>query len=165
MRTSRKLSVSLRMAATVIAALQLCGCHLFGSKSAAGTGDATQASVTISVTSVVNPDIDGAPQPVVLRLYYLRSEQPFAGADYSAIYSNESATLSASLIQREEYVLAPGQTQTLILPWPPGARYIGALAAFREPRKSQWRSLMQIPDHPPGKFTVKLDATAVTVSP
>jgi len=100
----------------------------------------------IVVTADVNPDADGRPSPIVVRLYQLKEEGAFNSANYFALTDKEQATLGPSLDSREEYVLKPGETRELVLKIPPEARYLGAVAAYRDLNNSKWKALSPAPE-------------------
>jgi type VI secretion system protein VasD len=100
----------------------------------------------IIVAADVNPDSAGRPSPIVVRLYQLKEEGAFNSASYFALSDKEQATLGPSLESREEYELQPGQTKELILKIPPEARYLGAVAAYRDLNDSKWKALSPAPE-------------------
>ena len=106
----------------------------------------TEAHAQLIVSGDANPDNSGRASPVVVRLFQLRNDGEFATADFFALYDKEKETLGASFISREEYVLAPGETRTLELAVNPDARFIGALAAYRDIRAAQWRAITRPPE-------------------
>jgi type VI secretion system protein VasD len=106
----------------------------------------TDAHAQLIVSGDVNPDNSGRASPIVVRLFQLRNDGEFATADFFALYDKEKETLGASFISREEYVLNPGETRVLELAVNPDARFIGALAAYRDIRSAQWRALTRPPE-------------------
>jgi type VI secretion system protein VasD len=100
----------------------------------------------IVVTADVNPDAAGRPSPIVVRLYQLKEEGAFNGASYFALADKEQATLGPSLESREEYELQPGETKELVLKIPPDARYLAAVAAYRDLNNSKWKALSPAPE-------------------
>lgn len=129
------------------------------------------AHAEIIASGDLNPDTSGRASPVVLRLFQLRNDGEFAGADFFALYDKDKEILGASLISREEYVLSPGEDRKLDLPVSADARFIGVIAAFRDIRSAQWRALSRPPEktllHPhligKGGITVHVDKDAVTL--
>jgi type VI secretion system protein VasD len=119
----------------------------------------------------LNPDISGRASPVVLRLFQLRNDGDFAGADFFALYDKDKEVLGASLISREEYVLSPGEDRKLDLAVSADTRFIGVIAAFRDIRAARWRALSRPPEktllHPhligKGGITVHVEKDAVTL--
>jgi type VI secretion system protein VasD len=105
---------------------------------------ATHAQLIVSAD--VNPDASGRASPIVVRLFQLKTDGEFAAADFFALYEKEKETLGPTLISREEYVLTPGETRKLDLALNPEARFIGAVAAYRDIRSAHWRALTQAPE-------------------
>ena len=129
----------------------------------------TKAAIVVSAD--VNPDPTGRPSPIVVRLYQLKEEGAFNSAGYFALWDKEQATLGPSLESREEYELQPGQTRELILKIPPEARYLAAVAAYRDLNNARWKALSPAPEtglldfvrkH---KLIVTVDRAAVKIAP
>jgi len=124
----------------------------------------------LSATTDVNPDSTGRPSPVVVRIYQLRGDAEFNGADFFALYGMEKETLGANLIQREEQTLFPGQHLELKMPLSQETRFVGAIAAFRDIRSTHWRAIMGKPEKSMLKvlatqrIIVQVDKNAVTLS-
>src|ERR1700722_19605624 len=68
------------------------------------------------VRAGVNPDASGRASPVVVRFYQLRNDGEFNSADFFGVYEKEKEALGASLVSREENVLAPGESRKIELP-------------------------------------------------
>jgi type VI secretion system protein VasD len=113
---------------------------------ASGPPKPVVAKAQINVTADVNPDSAGRASPIVVRVYQLRADAEFTGADFFALYDKEKETLGASLISREEYVLQPGEQKMLELPLARDARFVGAIAAYRNIQTARWRAISQAPE-------------------
>jgi type VI secretion system protein VasD len=101
--------------------------------------------VTIAATADTNPDATGRPSPVVVRVYLLTADTAFTGAVFFALYDDEMKVLGAELIGRSEYVLAPAERRTLEMDVSADARFVGIVAAYRDIRNAQWRTLVPAP--------------------
>lgn len=120
------------------------------------------AQMTVTAGADVNPDATGRPSPVIVRVYQLKDDAAFSGADYFAIFDQEPATLGTSLVAREEFVLEPGTTRSLEYPMSQEASFVGVIAGFRDIRNAEWRALKPAP-HKALKDVVKKDAISVVV--
>jgi len=129
-----------------IALALLVACALVIGACAAKPAKPVPARAQIMASSDVNPDASGRPSPIVVRVFQLRNDGEFSAADFFALYDKEKETLGASLISREEYVLDPGETRSFELPLNAEARFIGAVAAFRDYRSARWRALTPAPE-------------------
>lgn len=128
------------------------------------------ARARLVASEQVNPDESGRSSPIVVRVYQLRADGAFAGAEFFDLYSKEKEVLGESLIAREEYVLSPGETRDLEIPLNAQARHIGVLAAFRDIRAAQWRALTRAPEKTltdllrKDGVTITVDKNAVALS-
>jgi type VI secretion system protein VasD len=123
----------------LLAALALAACASQPPKPAP-----TQAAVIASAD--VNPDSQGRPSPVVVRIYQLRGDAEFKDAGFFALWDQEQATLGSSLIMRDERTLFPGQQVKLDLALSPDARFLAVAAAYRDIRSSRWRAVVGVPE-------------------
>jgi len=58
--------------------------------------------LNITASADVNPDAQNRPSPVVIRIYQLKDDAAFKGADFFALYDKEEATLAAALVSGGE---------------------------------------------------------------
>jgi type VI secretion system protein VasD len=104
-----------------------------------------KAAMTIAANADVNPDAGGRPSPVVVRVYQLKADAAFRDADFFVLYKDEQKALGPELITRDEFILAPTESRTLDVTLSPDARFVGAIAAFRDIRNAEWRSIVPAP--------------------
>lgn len=121
-----------------------------------------KAPMTIAATADANPDASGRPSPVVVRVYQLKSETAFNAADFFALFDDDQKVLGEELISRDEFVLAPAERRTIDVALSVEARFVGAIAAFRDIRNSQWRGLV-VPTPRKG-LTVAVERSRVVLS-
>lgn len=112
---------------------------------ASGPPKSTKARMTVVAQSDVNPDAGGRPSPVVVRVYQLQQDAKFANADFFALFDDEQQALGADLLARDEIELAPGERKVLQVEVKGDAKFLGAVAAFRDIRNSQWRAVQPAP--------------------
>src|SRR5215831_12704655 len=97
------------------------------------------------VSAAAIPDASGKPSPVIVRVYQLKGDTAFSGADFFALFDDDMKVLGPELIGREEYVLTPSENRTVELAVQKTAKFIGVMAAFRDIRNSQWRVVVPAP--------------------
>jgi type VI secretion system protein VasD len=122
---------------------------------------ARAATMTLVAAADVNPNAEARPSPVVVRIYQLRADGAFQKAEFLSVFDDEQGTLGAELITRDEFVLVPAETRTLAVTLAPETRFVGALAAFRDFRGSEWRAVIPAPR---GGWTVSVAGTRVTLT-
>lgn len=116
--------------------------------------------LTLSLTASgdLNPDAQGRPSPVKLRIYQLRSGADFAQIEYDAIFGRTDALAASALLPETE--LRPGETRSVTVEVPADAGAIAVAAAYRDPA-ARWRATLALPAD---AVSVALSATAVTLA-
>lgn len=104
----------------------------------------TKLDLELGASDQLNPDLEGRPSPIVVRLFELRHPAAFENADFFSLYQRAKETLGPDLAASEELELRPGETLTLKLRAAEGSRYIGVLAAYRNLPDSQWRQVLPL---------------------
>jgi len=120
-----------------------------------------KAVMTIAVSADTNPDVSNRPSPVVVRVYQLRAEGAFSAAEFFPLFDDDEKVLGPELISRDEFVMTPNERQTLEVTLAGDTRFVGAIAAFRDFRNSQWRALLPAPRT---GLTVSVERARITVS-
>jgi type VI secretion system protein VasD len=101
-----------------------------------------KAPMTIAISADANPDASGRPSPVVVRVYQLRTDAAFRSIDFFALFEDDQKALGPELISRDEFTMAPSERKTLDVTVASETRFVGAIAAFRDIRNTQWRVLV-----------------------
>jgi type VI secretion system protein VasD len=104
-----------------------------------------QVPITIAASAEANPDANGRPSPVVVRVYQLKSDTAFSRADFLVLFDDDEKALGPDLIVRDEYVLGPAESRTVYVNISEDARTVGAVAMFRDVRNSLWRASLPAP--------------------
>jgi type VI secretion system protein VasD len=125
---------------TVILALVLAGVA-----GCASTPKPTPAKAALVAAADVNPDIEGHPAPIVVRIYELKEEGAFKNADYFKLIDREQEALGTSLVAREEYELQPGESRTWELKISPEVHFLAAAAGYRDLANSSWKAVLPAP--------------------
>jgi type VI secretion system protein VasD len=105
----------------------------------------SKAKVALSAAADVNPDAAGKASPIIVRVYQLKGDAAFSGADFFALFDDDMKVLGPELIAREEYMLTPSERRTVELAVQKTAKFVGVIAAFRDIRNSQWRVVVPAP--------------------
>lgn len=97
--------------------------------------------LTLAVVSAadLNPDQDGRPSPVVVRLYQLSATSDFANAQFEAVYPNDASSLAKTMVSKQELPVSPGQRTTIQVEFANETRALGILVAYRDIDHANWR--------------------------
>lgn len=133
----------------VVLALTVSGCGMWQSAKdstvavtqAVFVAKVKQMNVVVTARAALNQDARGASLPVVLRIYQLRDDKPFATASYAQLLEGSDALRAATLWSRDVTV-GPGQTLKVSEPMDDAANYVGVAAFFRDTANTEWSVLV-----------------------
>ena len=110
----------------------LSGCSFSGAELA------PQIVLNIKAASNINPNVEGKPSPLELRVYQLTNSQAFSQADFIQIYNDEQGVLKAELLlTRQLESILPGETRQEVFPLAAETKYIGVIAGFADYREAK----------------------------
>jgi type VI secretion system protein VasD len=119
--------------------------------------------VSLTGGATLNSAVPGRGAPVVVRVYLLKSPVTFEAAGFMNLFRNDQATLADTVISRDELLLVPGGRETLSRELPEGARALAVFAAFREPDRALWRSVVALPPAPAPTTTPPREPIVVAI--
>lgn len=120
-------------------------------------------SGTFVIGPALNPDRDGQPSPVFVRVYQLKAREGFMAASFHELERDDEKILGADVLHREILEFCPSEpagevaqpqkpecrtdSSTLTMSLQPGARYLAAFAEFYDVRdpKGNWRAVVELP--------------------
>jgi type VI secretion system protein VasD len=117
---------------------------LAGCSSLSPYSTVTKLNLKLTASDQLNPDLNGRPSPIVVRLFELKHPVAFENADFFSLYERAKESLAPDLVASEELELRPGETIELKLSVEEGSRYVGVLAAYRDLPETKWRYTVQI---------------------
>nr|VFK22468.1 MAG: type VI secretion system protein VasD [Candidatus Kentron sp. LFY] len=110
-----------------------------------------------------NPDSNGRPSPVMVRIYQLKSGCNFEDADFSSLHTDDEAVLGADLLFKEEMDVYPGTEIPFGRELQGNARYLGVTAAFRDLRDATWRALADLPGQGESSLIIEIGDSSVSI--
>jgi len=112
-------------------------------QAALGDPASTSAATTLELTVVggpaLNPNNEGRPSPVVVRIFDLAAVGAFQAADYAGLFEQPGDALKREVLAQEELVLRPGDIQERSRTLVPQVRALGIAAGFRDLEHAVWR--------------------------
>jgi type VI secretion system protein VasD len=122
-------------------------------------------TLTVIGSAEQNPDTDGKPQPVAVRIYQLTQTAKFERVDVFALSEHEQQALGQDSAASQEFVLSPGETQTKQFELKSGVQAIGVAVLYRDIDNAQWRANAPAADSGPTKLTLNVGKLAITLKP
>lgn len=123
----------------------------------------TKIESRILASFEINPDANGRPSPLVVRVYELKSKNAFDDADFYKLYDEEAATLGGDLLTREEFEISPGQGREIVHNAHDQAQYFAVVAAFRNIEQAHWRASTALELNKKNSFVIKIGKETVTI--
>lgn len=152
-------TLSLKMLAALSALALLAGCS-----SLTPYSTLTKLDLKLSASDQLNPDLNGRPSPIVVRLIELKHPVAFEHADFFSLYERAKESLAPDMVASEELELRPGETVDLKLSVTENSRYVGVLAAYRDLSQTQWRYVVQLSPMERASAELTLDEAGIRVS-
>jgi type VI secretion system protein VasD len=112
-----------------------------------------------------NPDVNGVPSPVAVRIIQLTATNTFERADVFALIDHQQQTLGADQAGSQEFVLAPSEQRSITIDPKPGVTAIGVAALYRAIDDSQWRADAPVATNGPTKLAATIGKLTVTLKP
>ncbi len=123
----------------------------------------TKLDLKVVSTNDLNPDQNGRPSPVVVRLYSLVSPSNFESADFSALYQNEKEILGSDFLRREEKNFEPNERFAAQLEFNERANFIGIMVAYQDIGQAKWRLVLPLDRGSHNYLSLKLTANSILV--
>ncbi|MHA7776854.1 type VI secretion system lipoprotein TssJ [Roseibium sp. M-1] len=123
----------------------------------------TPIKVQLQADTFINPNENGDPAPVVVRVYQLKEVTAFQNAEYFDLADNDKKVLGGDLIGVQEYELAPGKSQDYNRDISSEATHIGVIASFRDIDSAQWRDVIELQKEKKNEFVIYLTSLAVRI--
>ena len=124
----------------------------------------TSINAQILASYEINPDANGRPSPLVVRVYELKSINAFNEADFFKLYDEELATLGGDLLSREEFELTPGGRHEIVHKAHEQARYFVVVAAYRNIDQASWRASKVLKLNSKNSLIVRINKLNVTIN-
>ena len=126
--------------------------------------DVTKVDLRLIAKGDLNPDDNGRPSPLVVRVIELRSAQSFEAAEFFALFEAEQDTLGADWVASEEIELKPGDIKDLKIALQPDSQLIGVIGAYRQLSNANWRMIVPLRLHEKNQQTLILGSNGIAVA-
>jgi type VI secretion system protein VasD len=131
----------------IFSGIFLSGCGLLGAlKFDEGETPSLPLEIGLSATEGVNPDIEGQPSPIAVRLFELSNDTRFLAADYFELMGQDGAPLGDELLVSEQLILMPGEVQMIRKRIKANSKFLGIAASYRDLNSSAWRVVAALPE-------------------
>ncbi|CAM3417698.1 type VI secretion system lipoprotein TssJ [Paracidovorax anthurii] len=136
------------VAAAAVVATALSGCGVISNLNRPQETPTAVPSALFEIVADrdINPDIHGAPKPIMIRVYELRAAAAFDRASYLDLQDKDETQLGADFVRREEILLQPGERRTIERKGSADVRTFAVFAGYRDLERSTWRATIGAPN-------------------
>lgn len=155
---SGRLAAPRRVAGLLVAGMALTGLGVIWSAGCAAPPEPKEPEpcdvqvVTLSILSAenINPNENGNPRPVVVRVYQLQNEVKLLNASYDDVLLREKETLAEDIMKVDEVEVFPNDLVEVKFERIPEASTLAGVALFHGPKGQSWKTFYEFP-LPPGE--------------
>lgn len=126
----------------LVAAMMIGGCK--GGESAKLPRCEQVIDLDVRADSDLNPNADGKPLPVEMRVYQLKDRARFDRADFYAMWQEDAQALDADLLDKTQFTVFPDSSEGRRYWRKADAAYLGVVAIFRRPLENQWHHVFPL---------------------
>lgn len=149
----------MRKIGLLLLATLLSGCSFWGNDLA------PQLVINIQAAANINPNVEGKPSPVEVRIYQLSDSQAFNQADFIQLYSDAQGVLKAELlIARQLASVLPSENRKEVIPMAAETKYIGVIAGFADYREAKNKVIYQPVVLGSSVINIQLDGVNLSVT-
>ena len=123
----------------------------------------TVVMLTLIAMDDVNPNVAGAPSPIVVVFYELAEPQAFEGAEFNQLFYDDGSTLGPDVKARLEFRVEPGRIIRTNRVLDPETRHLGFVAGYREIEDAEWRILADVAPESTRNHTLVVGARSLSL--
>ena len=123
----------------------------------------TATELTIIASPDLNPDQDGRPSPIIIKVFALTDDRQFKREDFLSLYEDPTERLGSDLIssyELKEY--SPEESRKEVVPLTPETRFIGIMAEFIQYDRAKSLLILPITPHKTTKYTIRAERLRIT---
>lgn len=119
---------------------------LFLGACASNTEQKVKFSYSINATEDINPDRNGSPSSVVVRVFQLSNKGNFDAALYEDLFNGSTNVLGAEMIAVNDHLIDPGSSQTFNADISANTQHIGVAVGYRSLDQVTWKAIQSMPE-------------------
>ena len=124
----------------------------------------TALSLRLAASPDVNPDGEGAPKPLRVRVLQLSSTNALSQTAFFALDADPAKALGPELLASEDFILSPGQTASMDGEAKPGTKFVGVVGAYYAIEQARWRAWAPLKPNTKNIYTAAFNATGVALT-
>jgi len=106
-----------------------------------------QAKLELTADQGLNPDAQGRPSPLALKIYELTARTEFDLLDFDDAFYNADARLGAALLSATELMILPNEALQHRIELKPEVKFVAIVGAYRAIDQANWKLIYPVNSH------------------
>ena len=123
----------------------------------------TVVKIDLQATDAVNPDGNGTPEPVQVRIFRLAAKESFIRTDFFALDGDPKKALGQDLVGLDSLLLVPGHGTQYEKKCEPDVKFVALVGSYFAIDRAQWRAWKPVKSNATNAFKATLDADGITL--
>ena len=142
----------------------LTGCGMFKKKKKPPPPpEPTRVVLEFEASGDINPNGEGRPSPLGIRIYQLKFYSAFGKADFFSLYDNDEQVLGRELLKKQEILLKPNEKRTVFFEAEDDTQTVGLMGTFMDYENVQWKAAAGIQANKTTVINVTINSAGITV--
>lgn len=148
----------------LLSAAGLAGLSGCGGKKPPPPPPPTTLALKLRASADVNPDGEGAPKPLRVRVLQLSSTTALSQAAFFTLDADPAKALGPELLASEDLVLSPGQESSTGGEAKPETKFVGVVGAYFAIENARWRAWAPVKPNTKNAYTAAFGAAGVALT-
>ena len=123
----------------------------------------TSVVLQFEASGNINPNAEGRPSPLVLRIYQLKSYSVFKNADFFSLYDKDDQVLGHELMNKEEILLKPNERRTVFFIATVDTHTVGIVGFFINHEQTHWKAAVGVQPNKTNVHLINISGTGLMV--
>lgn len=145
----------------------LLGVLAVGFRCVGALADAPVTGTAVELTLVggpaLNPNVEGQPAPVEVRIFQLAAPRAFEAADFATLFRPPQSAPQAEVLAQDDFMLRPGQIHEHHQSLGAAVQALGVAAAFRDLEHAVWHVTVPLKPNRLNLVLIDLDRNTIRV--
>ena len=141
----------------------LTGCGMVKKKKPPPPPEPTRVVIEFEAAGDINPNAEGRPSPLGVRIYQLKSYSIFGKADFFSLYDNDESVLGRELVKKQELLLKPNEKRTVFFEAEDDTQTIGLFGVFMAYEQVRWKTAASVQANKTAVINVTINSAGITV--
>lgn len=133
---------------TGVCAVMLCfvsSCSTMNTKIGGMLNLDTDLNLSFKADHSINPDENGSPSPLYIRMYELKSDKNFKNADFIDLYERDKKVLGGDMLAKQRLKrIIPGERREKDYVLNPKTHYVGLFAEFQRYKNASYKVIIPV---------------------